>query len=614
MTSETLKPFLLNLKGKTYLSVQGRIIIFREECPVKEGWGIRTERIAGGFKEQFATYRAEVIDPEGRVIATATKTEDKQGFPDFEEKAECVPLSTAILTAAGWRHWDEVELGDIVAAYNQAEDRLEWVPLLGKRCYQQAPVTRLYNGKGFDVLCTPDHRWPVDYQADVKGKHYAYRRMKETRNLKASDRLTVAAAAPPGRLPVTPTQAAIMGWLITDGSIKWIGKSVSGYICQSKPETVARIRELVEGVPHREDPTPAHVRTFPTGKTYQCRQGFRWHLAAPYCRELLDAFGIIHETELLTVVGALSTEARAAMLEAMMLGDGDKRGNFSQMRPRNEWVVDLWSALCALQGHMVCKSAIRSQGICTIRRKKPRYVYASNLIQEDAGFADVWCPQTQYGTWVARWENDVVAVTGNTGSIGRALGLCGFGTAYALEFDEGEERIVDSPVATPSKVHAAHRGSAARVPAGRVPAAAPADGRPPHGVVGNKEPGKAVAPAGTVPADEVDPALDGAAMKCVKKHCRENLNGYEHSKSIKKFGKPLCPKCYEGEEAKGKPAPVVACSYPGCGLILEDWEVEGCKKKGWGPACKEHRQALKAQEADDKPPLPGDAELKEMFA
>lgn len=34
-----------------------------------------------------------------------------------------------------------------------------------------------------------------------------------------------------------------------------------------------------------------------------------------------------------------------------------------------------------------------------------------------------------------------------TGAIGRALALCGYGTQFAIEFDEGD-RIVDSPIPT----------------------------------------------------------------------------------------------------------------------------------------------------------------------
>jgi hypothetical protein len=34
-----------------------------------------------------------------------------------------------------------------------------------------------------------------------------------------------------------------------------------------------------------------------------------------------------------------------------------------------------------------------------------------------------------------------------TGSVGRALALCGYGTQFAPEFDEGEKRLADAPVA-----------------------------------------------------------------------------------------------------------------------------------------------------------------------
>jgi len=55
-----------------------------------------------------------------------------------------------------------------------------------------------------------------------------------------------------------------------------------------------------------------------------------------------------------------------------------------------------------------------------------------------------------------------------TGAIGRALALCGYGTQFAPEFDEGE-RIVDSPVVIPRTAEGpAHR------PAEALPAAAAA--------------------------------------------------------------------------------------------------------------------------------------------
>lgn len=93
------REYLMNLKGKMYLPVNARIQSFREECSIFEGWGITTQQIAGSLKEQFATFRAEIIDPNGKVVSVGTKTEDIKGFPDFAEKAETGAIGRALASA-----------------------------------------------------------------------------------------------------------------------------------------------------------------------------------------------------------------------------------------------------------------------------------------------------------------------------------------------------------------------------------------------------------------------------------------------------------------------------------------------------------------------------------
>lgn len=434
--------------GREYLPVSARLIWFREEHP---DWGIVTNPIEinmnpDGNRPPYAIFSAQIFNAEGRLMATGTKMEDLRGFGEWLEKAECVPLTTRILTAEGWKAHDELRIGESVAAYDVATDSLNWVPLLAVRQYENAPVVRVRNGKGFNAVCTREHKWAVRRAPKPAEKRRGYRRLKETSYLTKADALIVAAPAPGGNLPVTPEQAFVAGLLITDGSLRYNGKNIRGYICQSKPAQVAIIRERLASLPHRESVVPAHTRTFPTGKTYDCRIGYRWEISATYLHQLHEAFGIEYETELPRVVSKLSTQARAAMMEAMMLAEGDARGNFAQMPGRNDWVIDLWTQLCALEGSMVCESVVRSDagGIWVARRKKTPAVYASNLIIEDAGRCDVWCPQTPFGTWIARFDNDLVTITGNTGAIGRALAMCGYGTQFAPELEEGP-RLADSP-------------------------------------------------------------------------------------------------------------------------------------------------------------------------
>jgi hypothetical protein len=82
---------MMNLRSKDYLPVAARIAWFREDHP---DWGIVTEPHEIG--DSYAIFRASIFNPEGRLIATATKREDREGFPDFWEKAETGSVGRAL--------------------------------------------------------------------------------------------------------------------------------------------------------------------------------------------------------------------------------------------------------------------------------------------------------------------------------------------------------------------------------------------------------------------------------------------------------------------------------------------------------------------------------------
>lgn len=91
-----------------------------------------------------------------------------------------------------------------------------------------------------------------------------------------------------------------------------------------------------------------------------------------------------------------------------------------------------------------------------------------------------------------------------TGSIGRALGVLGYGTQFAPEFDEGTERIVDSPMplgnGKPEHRPESPRGSAANI--GRDFAACEECGRPltkAQETLSSRRCGRALCPAHQTP-------------------------------------------------------------------------------------------------------------------
>lgn len=128
MSEETFSPqeHLMKLSGRDYLPVAPRVLWFRKERPIEEGWGIRTYLIDGGWGKGYAVFKAEVTDGQGRVIATGTAVEVEpvldertrkrvDGFPDYVEKAETSAIGRAIGTA-GYGTAAALDEGDVVDA------------------------------------------------------------------------------------------------------------------------------------------------------------------------------------------------------------------------------------------------------------------------------------------------------------------------------------------------------------------------------------------------------------------------------------------------------------------------------------------------------------------
>ena len=106
---ENLRKYLLRVQGgKFYLPAAYRIVWFRDECP---DWGIATTLVEGGFEAGFATVKAEIFNPEGRLIASDYKTESKQDFPaGWVEKAATGAIARALaLTGFGTQFAPELD-------------------------------------------------------------------------------------------------------------------------------------------------------------------------------------------------------------------------------------------------------------------------------------------------------------------------------------------------------------------------------------------------------------------------------------------------------------------------------------------------------------------------
>lgn len=443
---------------------------------------VRSEPVGMNTDDPMFVVKVEGTTPNGRTdeatkYVPLTVWDNKAGkrvrlrgekLANAYAKAECVPLDSEILTPAGWKRYDQLTIGEDVLAYDGDSDLCRWTPLLKVTTYPEALTVR-FGTERTAFRCTLDHSWVVQhppYRPDRRGDGsrgsrgaYANRRperelMEAQRISSGADRVVLAAPAESGSHALTAQEAAILGWVMTDGSIRRRGTFVQLSVSQSKPAQIAEISALMDASGFRVTHTVGQPgeRDFGAYVSSTLAQ-HRWYVSAHDSRALLAKAGIETPAHLPALVTQLSSEARAAMLGAMMAADGDARGRFG--KKRKPGVMEAWEILATLEGHAL--GIVNDRGAVPLRRlRSQRLMAASNATLTEGAAEPVWCPTTAFGTWVMR-QGDGIAITGNTGAKRRlVLSMVGLAsppdpeesTSARYVVVDGSGNILDNPSET----------------------------------------------------------------------------------------------------------------------------------------------------------------------
>lgn len=374
---------------------------------------------------------------------------DYEDLTDFERNVMknvvpfyCVPDYSEILTKEGYKIYSDLTVGEEVLTYNVEKDISEWQPIKEIAVFDFDGELLNMKGAWADFSCTKDHRWPVHTSKSiVKGKAYGdERKIVRAYDLNSTHRLIMSAPYSAKESILSQRDAAILGWIVTDGYTRWRKNHMEMVIYQSPKKYAEKVRNLLGEYVTSESIHPdTGVICFRIGREYY--------------KKIKDIYR--EKSDLPRIVTHLSTEALEAMYEAMMNAEGSVgyRGTtkeFCQFVQVEGPVMDSFQIICQLLNKPFGFTSKSESNRCSggYVRKTNRTGYKDLAVSTVNYSGKIWCPVTDNSTWYMRQNGKVIA-TGNTwmrkNTVNQIEGILMYPQVYAVFPKLIEAAKIDDP-------------------------------------------------------------------------------------------------------------------------------------------------------------------------
>lgn len=309
----------------------------------------------------------------------------------------CVPVKTSkALTREGWKHYNELTIGEEILTYSMQNDCLEFNTIKNLHHYDNAKTYVIKNGNtGWKFECTPNHRWVVKHTKTISNRKRKYTNLindmrlvttEELLNGSGSNRKLVISSKYYGGNPIEMEK-------IYKYQTNWLE-----YLINCTPEQ--RQSWLYSAIIYDGN----QIRTQRlVEQTNQSNHEYQFD--TPYGKQ---SFGFKQKD---------INHRDAFLLSAFM-----NKGLVTFKRSKN---ADIYSC------HYTAYNGTKSwEGFKLIDERE----------------AEVWCPETENGTWIMMQETDgngVISITGNSGALVkcRKVGARNWGNSRKNETTELNEDI-----------------------------------------------------------------------------------------------------------------------------------------------------------------------------
>lgn len=384
----------------------------------------------------------EIYTAPGATGATWTLTGTDSTGTGGRTWTYCVTPDVECLTRSGWKSYVDCVVGDEIMAYDPETNTTRWSPI--REIFADLYTGEMWRltGRSFDVLTTPNHRWPIELP--VGRGRAGWRREVVTSETLPADRggYILLGADHQGPEQVYPDALVkLAAWVFTEGTvypspINRVGLTQSKSVNSMNVDLIRdTLRDLGcqmadpgwsagprtangRGSGHRRRVglwASEAVRSSSHAPSHEC---VVWNLHGTGVDALVDCFGPGKD---LTdeFINGLTTEQAQAFVWVCLLGDGSAKLDGSVARDNVFWQydaarMDAFSRVCVLAGYA---PMISGDGVsCTVRGLSGRGRRKSldkvgRTTEQYSGV--VWCPRVDEGHWVAR-RGGRTFITGNT--------------------------------------------------------------------------------------------------------------------------------------------------------------------------------------------------------
>ena len=342
----------------------------------------------------------------------------------------CLSEDTEVLTEGGWKRGAEVQVGDLVAAWNSTTDEIRLEPVLDVyRAPYRGPMVAFRN-RDTDQLLTPNHRVYRKIvrrpqgagvrRSNVPDSEWAAECAGEVRRGQAI--LLPLASYHDGPGIGGEDYAALLAWVWTEGSFDKGGNAGLGvriYQTSSKWHYPVVIDSLLSRlapnykrytrVRRRQDLSHLTGKPYPrTGEEYV---EHTWFFSGPFARRVRR--DLPNKRPSWVLLWRMTIKEKYAFFLAAVRGDGTIRKQphtfYQKSREDREWFQAL---LCTIGYH----GKLREPMYMPLRLKSTTQLLFYQLKEHASVDYDglVWCVRVPSGAFVAR-RNGLVFITGNSG-------------------------------------------------------------------------------------------------------------------------------------------------------------------------------------------------------